>query len=215
MWWTWPVLSETRFPKWVFHWTTSTAGVWERQRWFNTLMRWIMSLSFITEAEQLHFQPSEPLPYNVIFDELLIAQEELLPSQDGRLWPGAIGSGARVHSSQHLLLRSFGDAVDHFICRLQGRKQKNIWDLVFTQSFIKYNVKSELPFFLWSPWKTGLLPSGFLRQELELLTGLWISSHSEVLDSINFPSINSLVVGWEEKDHKCALTCLHSVIINW
>lgn len=44
-----------------------------------------MSLSFITEAEQLHFQPSEPLPYNVIFDELLIAQEELLPSQDGRL----------------------------------------------------------------------------------------------------------------------------------
>lgn len=98
----------------------------------NKLRRWFRSLSVITEVKQLHFQPSEPLPYNVIFDELLIAQEELLPSQDGRLWPGAIGSWTRVHSSQHLLLRGFGDAVDHFICGLQGQKRKNIWDLVCT-----------------------------------------------------------------------------------
>lgn len=35
--------------------------------------------------KQLHLETPEPLPYNVIFDELLVAQKELLPSQDGRL----------------------------------------------------------------------------------------------------------------------------------
>lgn len=37
-----------------------------------------------------------------------------------------------------------------------------------------------------------------------ILTGLWISIHSEVLDSINFPSMNSLVVGCEERCYTSA-----------
>lgn len=42
----------------------------------------------------------------------------------------------------------------------------------------------------------------------DILTGLCTSSHSEVLDSINFPSMNSLVVG-------CGGEILHSAFGLW
>lgn len=61
--------------------------------------------------------------YNVIFDELLIAQEDLLPAEDGGLGPGVEGSGAGVHSGQHLLLGSFGNTSHHLISGLRSRRQ--------------------------------------------------------------------------------------------
>lgn len=48
---------------------------------------------------QLHFTLSDPLTYNIVLDKLLIAQKDLLPSQDGGLGPGVKGFGAGVHSS--------------------------------------------------------------------------------------------------------------------
>lgn len=36
--------------------------------------------------------------YYVVLDELLVAQEDLLPAEDGSLRPGLEGSGAGVHS---------------------------------------------------------------------------------------------------------------------
>lgn len=65
----------------------------------------------------------EAFPYNVIFDELLIAQEDLLPTEDGGLRPGAEGSGARVHSCQHLVLGSFGNSSHNLISGLRSRRQ--------------------------------------------------------------------------------------------
>lgn len=65
----------------------------------------------------------EAFPYNVIFDELLIAQEDLLPTEDGGLGPGTEGSGARVHSCQHLLLGSFGNSSHDLISGLRSRRQ--------------------------------------------------------------------------------------------
>lgn len=67
----------------------------------------------------MHLILVDPLTYNVIFDELLIAQEDLLPSQDGGLGPGVKGSRARVHGSRHLLLRGLGYTEDHFVGSLQ------------------------------------------------------------------------------------------------
>lgn len=69
----------------------------------------------------LHLILPDPLTYNVIFDHLLIAQEDLLPSQDGSLWPGAKGSWAWVDGSRHLLLGGFGYTVDHLISSLQAK----------------------------------------------------------------------------------------------
>lgn len=121
----------------------------------------------------LHLILPDPLTYNVIFDHLLIAQEDLLPSQDGSLWPGAKGSWAWVDGSRHLLMGGFGYTVDHLISSLQAVRIKinKCWSSKFTQG-------------------SG---SG------DILTGLCTSSHSEVLDSINFPSMNSLVVGCGER----------------
>lgn len=62
------------------------------------------------------------LTYNVVLDKLLIAQEDLLPIQDGGLRPGEKGSGARVHSSRHLFLGGFGYTGDHHVGSLQWRK---------------------------------------------------------------------------------------------
>lgn len=83
----------------------------------------------------------EAFPYNVIFDELLIAQEDLLPTEDGGLRPGAEGSGARVHRCQHLLLGSFGNSSHDLISGLRSRRQTS-WlrakwkSLLSVQSFI-------------------------------------------------------------------------------
>lgn len=62
-------------------------------------------------------------PYNVILDELLVAQENLLPAEDGGLRPGVERSGAGVHSCQHLLLGSFGNSSHHLISGLRSRRQ--------------------------------------------------------------------------------------------
>lgn len=66
------------------------------------------------------------LTYNVVLDNLLIAQKDLLPGQDGGLGPGAISSGARVHGSQHLLLGGFGYSGDHLVGSLQRRQKRNV-----------------------------------------------------------------------------------------
>lgn len=65
----------------------------------------------------------EEFPYNVVFDELLIAQEDLLPAEDGGLGPGVEGSGAGVHGCQHLLLGSFGNTSHYLISGLRSRRQ--------------------------------------------------------------------------------------------
>lgn len=62
-------------------------------------------------------------PYNVILDELLVTQEDLLPAEDGGLGPGVEGSGAGVHSCQHLLLGSLGNSSHHLISGLRSRRQ--------------------------------------------------------------------------------------------
>lgn len=61
--------------------------------------------------------------YNVILDELLVAQEDLLPAEDGGLRPGVEGSGAGVHRCQHLLLGSLGNSSYHLISGLRSRRQ--------------------------------------------------------------------------------------------
>lgn len=66
---------------------------------------------------------SGSFPYNVIFDELLVAQENLLPAQDGHLRPGVEGSRARVHSCKHLLLGSHRDTSHHLIRCLRSKRQ--------------------------------------------------------------------------------------------
>lgn len=62
-------------------------------------------------------------PYNVVLDELLVAQEDLLPAEDGGLGPGVEGSWARVHGCQHLLLGGFGNTSHHLISSLRSKKQ--------------------------------------------------------------------------------------------
>lgn len=83
----------------------------------------------------------EAFPYNVIFDELLVAQEDLLPTEDGGLRPGVEGSGARVHSCQHLLLGGFGNPSHHLISGLR-RRQTGWKSLMSLQSFI--NIDDQL-----------------------------------------------------------------------
>ena len=63
------------------------------------------------------------MSYNVILDELLVAQEDLLPAEDGGLGPGVEGSGAGVDSCQHLFLGGFGNASHHLISGLRIRSQ--------------------------------------------------------------------------------------------
>lgn len=62
-------------------------------------------------------------PYNVVLDELLVAQEDLLPAEDGGLRPGLEGLGAGVHRCQHLLLGCFGNTSHHLISGLRSKKQ--------------------------------------------------------------------------------------------
>lgn len=74
-------------------------------------------------------------PYNVVLDELLVAQEDLLAAEDGGLGPGLEGSGAGVHRCQHLLLGSFGYTSHHLISSLRSKEQpesdvmteSNVW----------------------------------------------------------------------------------------
>lgn len=74
-------------------------------------------------------------PYNVVLDDLLVAQEDLLAAEDGGLGPGLEGSGAGVHRRQHLLLGSFGYTCHHLISSLRSKKQpesdvmtgSNVW----------------------------------------------------------------------------------------
>lgn len=80
---------------------------------------------------QLHVILSDPLTYNIIFDELLIAQKDLLPSQDGGLGPGVICSRARVHGSRHFLLGGLGYSEDYLIGGLQRKKQET-WYVAHT-----------------------------------------------------------------------------------
>lgn len=63
------------------------------------------------------------MSYNIILDELLVAQEDLLPAEDGGLGPGLEGSGAGVSSCQHLYLGSFGNTSHHLISGLKSRRQ--------------------------------------------------------------------------------------------
>lgn len=67
---------------------------------------------------------NDRFPYNIILDELLVAQKDLLPGEDGGLGPGLEGSGAGVHSCQHLLLSGFGNASHHFISGLRRRQSR-------------------------------------------------------------------------------------------
>lgn len=73
--------------------------------------------------KEIIYVASDRFPYNVILDELLIAQEDLLPAEDGGLGPGLEGSGAGVHSCQHLLLGGFGNTSHHLISGLRSRRQ--------------------------------------------------------------------------------------------
>lgn len=74
-------------------------------------------------------------PYNVVLDDLLVAQEDLLAAEDGGLGPGLEGSGAGVHRRQHLLLGRFGYTSHHLISSLRRKKQpesdvmtgSNVW----------------------------------------------------------------------------------------
>lgn len=63
------------------------------------------------------------MSHNVILDGLLVAQEDLLPAEDGGLRPGVEGSGAGVRSCQHLCLGSFGNTSHHLISGLRRRRQ--------------------------------------------------------------------------------------------
>lgn len=75
-------------------------------------------------AEEKNNPPKNLLAaYNVIFDDLLVAQEDLLPAEDGGLRPGVEGSGAGVHRCQHLLLGSLGNSSHHLISGLRSRRQ--------------------------------------------------------------------------------------------
>lgn len=77
--------------------------------------------NYFNKINKLFWHICDPSPYNVVLDELLVAQEDLLPAEDGGLGPGAKGSGAGVHSCQHLLLCSFRNTSHHFISGLQNR----------------------------------------------------------------------------------------------
>lgn len=72
-------------------------------------------------------------PYNVILDELLVAQENLLPAEDGGLGPGLEGSGAGVRSCQHLRLGSFGNSSHHLISGLRSRRESTPDKLIDTR----------------------------------------------------------------------------------
>lgn len=61
--------------------------------------------------------------YDVVLDELLVAQEDLLPAEDGGLRPGLEGSGAGVGGGQHLSLGRFGNASHHLIRGLRSRRR--------------------------------------------------------------------------------------------
>lgn len=65
---------------------------------------------------------SEMSPYYVILNELLVAQEDLLPAEDGGLRPGAESPGAGVHSRQHLLLGRFWNSSHHLISGLRSKR---------------------------------------------------------------------------------------------
>lgn len=68
-------------------------------------------------------QRSDRFAYNVILDELLVAQEDLLPAEDGGLRPGVKRSGARVHRCQHLPLRRYGNTSYHLISGLRSGRE--------------------------------------------------------------------------------------------
>lgn len=62
-------------------------------------------------------------PYDIVLDELLVAEEDLLPAEDRGLGPGLEGPGAGVRSCQHLFLGGFGNTSHHLISGLRKRRQ--------------------------------------------------------------------------------------------
>ena len=93
--------------------------------WKEYLVVQLNQIKLCSACFQLHLILSDPLTYNVVLDKLLIAQKDLLPSQDGGLRPGVKGSGARVRGRQHLLLRGFGYTGDHLVGGLQRWKNQS------------------------------------------------------------------------------------------
>jgi len=61
----------------------------------------------------------------VVLDELLVAQEDLLSAEDGRVGPGVEGAGAGVGRRLHLCLGGFGHPAHHLVSGL-GRTAEDI-----------------------------------------------------------------------------------------
>lgn len=65
---------------------------------------------------------NETHPYDVVLDELLVAEEDLLSAEDGGLGPGGVGPGAGVRRRQHLRLSGLRYAADHLVGRLDRKE---------------------------------------------------------------------------------------------
>lgn len=69
----------------------------------------------------IHKHKADKSPYDVVLDELLVAQEDLLPAEDGGFRPGLESSGAGLCSCQHLRLCRFGNSAHHLVSGLRRK----------------------------------------------------------------------------------------------